>query len=160
MTSAGHDYSVSLDDEQDANSTARLVEFLLNRNLQSDHAPITLAQKISRPVAILNTTSGRSCTVVFGPQGAVVYNQLVGRPAVTIRASLDQILNLSQIRVSASGLSQIRVKLSAVIVVVLRSTPGRRLLRDLRARKMVVNGLLRHPVTALRAMVLLSTVCP
>ena len=150
MTSGGHNYSVSLHDEQGANSTALLVEFLLNRNLQSHHAPITLAQKISRPVAILDTNTGRSCTVVFGPEGAVVYNQLVGQPAVIITASLDQILNLSQIRVKAGGL----------IAVGLRSTPGRRLMRDLRARKMVVKGLLRHPATALRAMVLLSTVCP
>ncbi len=37
---------------------------------------------------------------------------------------------------------------------------GRRLVRDLRTPKMVVNGVFRHPVTALRLLVLLSTASP
>lgn len=143
----GHNYSARLHDAHGANSTALLVEFLLNRNFEFHRSRITVAQKISRPVVNVNTDTFRGCTVVFGSGGAVIYSQLVDQPAVMITASIDQILNLSQIRVKARG----------VIHVGLLSTPGRRFVRDLRTRKMVVNGVFRHPVTALRLLVLLST---
>lgn len=148
MTPVADAYLVTLHDEEIANGVAQLIWSLLNRNLDYYRSRISLACKMSRPIAIVNTATGNACTIVFGREGAVIYNDVVGRPAITVTATVDQILNLSQVRMSGRGL----------FPVGLSSTPGKRLLRDIRTQKVSLKGVLAHPLIGLRTIALLSAI--
>jgi hypothetical protein len=146
MSPSAEVYEITLYDEQHANGVAQLIAALLNRNLDYYRSRVGIAHRMSRPVAIINSSTGNACTIVFGRAGAVVYSDLVGRPAVIVKGTVDQILNLSQIRTKVGGL----------FPVGLLSTPGKRVLREVRTRRLFAKGLLLHPLTALRVIALMS----
>jgi hypothetical protein len=148
MTSVTDGYPVTLYDDAEANGIAHVVGDLLNQNLEQYRSRVTVAHRMSRPVTILSTDTDSACTIVFGRDGAVVYNDVVGRPSVTVKATVDQILNLSQLRMKAGGL----------LPVGFFSTLGGRVLFEILRRKLVVKGLLSHPITALRTIALVSVV--
>jgi hypothetical protein len=148
MASVADGYPVTLDDGEDANGVAQILGTLLSQNLEQFRSRITIAQRLSRPVTILATDIGSACTTVFGRDSAVVYNDVVGRPAVTVKATVDQILNMSKLRMKAGGL----------LPVGFLSPVGRCVLLEIVTRKLVVKGLLLHPVTALRTIALVSVV--
>ncbi|MDA6565735.1 hypothetical protein OSK93_23830, partial [Escherichia coli] len=85
-------YPVTLYDGDDANGVASIVGMLIGQNVENFPSRVKFARKISRPVSIYSTDTDSACTIVFGTDAAIVYNDIVGRPSVTISASLDQIL--------------------------------------------------------------------
>ncbi len=97
-------YPVSLFDGEDANGVANIVGMLLGQNLENFPSRIKFARKIARPVSIISTDTDSACTIVFGTDEAVVYNDVVGKPAVTVIATVDQILDVSQLPMKAGGL--------------------------------------------------------
>ena len=68
-----------------------------------------------------------------------IYNDIVGRPSVIVKATVGQILDTSQLQMKAGGLLPLGF-----------FTPrGLGILRAILTRKMVVKGLLTHTITAL-----------
>ncbi|AWK75958.1 hypothetical protein CBI38_30570 (plasmid) [Rhodococcus oxybenzonivorans] len=143
-------YPVSLFDGEDANGVANIVGMLLGQNLENFPSRIKFARKIARPVSIISTDTDSACTIVFGTDEAVVYNDVVGKPAVTVIATVDQILDVSQLPMKAGGL----------IPVGFFTGRGMTVLGEILKHKLVVKGLLTHTVTALRTIALVSVIEP
>ena len=91
------------DGEEDANGVASIVS-LLEENLKSFPSRTKTARKIPRPVAICSKDTDSACTIGFGSDGAVVSNDVVGSPSVTVIATTAQILDVSQLPMKAGGL--------------------------------------------------------
>ncbi|UZG60293.1 hypothetical protein [Rhodococcus opacus] len=141
-------YAVSMYDGQDANGVASILGMLLGQNLEKYPSRMKVARKISRPVTIYSTDTESACTIVFGSEEAIVYNDIVGRPSVTVIATVDQILDVSQLPMKAGGL----------IPVGFFTKRGMSVVGAILKRKLVVKGLLTHTVTVLRTIALVSVV--
>lgn len=139
-------YAVNLYDGPQANGVASIVAPLLGQNLASHPSRVKIARRMPRPVTFVSTDTDTACTVVFGTDEAVVYNDVVGRPSVTVIATVDQILDISQLPMKAGGL----------IPVGFFTDRGLRVLKSILTRQLVVKGLLTHTVTALRTIALVS----
>ncbi|QHE74016.1 hypothetical protein [Rhodococcus sp. WAY2] len=148
MTTVKKGYAVTLYDGQDVNGVAGIVGMLLGQNLENFPSRVKFARRISRPVAIYSTDTDSACTIIFGSDEAVVYNDIVGKPAVTVMATVDQILDVSQLPMKAGGL----------IPVGFFTGRGLSVLGQILQHKLVVKGLLTHTVTALRTIALVSVV--
>ncbi|MFC9549917.1 hypothetical protein ACFTWF_03615 [Rhodococcus sp. NPDC056960] len=148
MTTVETGYAVTLYDGQDANGVAGIVGMLLGQNLDNFPSRVKFARRISRPVAIYSTDTETACTIIFGSDEAVVYNDIVGKPAVTVMATVDQILDVSQLPMKAGGL----------VPVGFFTGRGMSVLGQILQHKLVVKGLLTHTVTALRTIALVSVV--
>lgn len=141
-------YDVAKHDGDQANGVADIVSTLLGQNLTNFPKRIRIARSISRPVSVYSTDTDTACTAVFGTDNATVYNDINGRPSVTVRASVDQILAVSQLKMKAGGL----------LPVGFFTKRGLGVLGEIATGKLVVKGLLIHPVTALRFIALVSIV--
>jgi hypothetical protein len=148
MAPATHDYPVTLDEGHDANGIAGVISTLLTQNLEAFPARVRLARRLTRPVAIEASDIGSTCTISCGPEAVRVANGVAGRPGVTVSATVEQILDLSQLRMKASGL----------LPVGFLTRRGLRVLAAIATGKLRVRGLIVHPVTALRVIALLSVV--
>ena len=148
MTTVETGYAVTLYDGDDANGVAGIVGMLLGQNLENFPSRVKFARRISRPVAIYSTDTETACTIIFGSDEAVVYNDIVGKPAVTVMATVDQILDVSQLPMKAGGL----------VPVGFFTGRGISVLGQILQHKLVVKGLLTHTVTALRTIALVSVV--
>ena len=148
MTTVEKGYAVTMYDGEDANGVAGIVGMLLEQNLDNFPSRVKFARRISRPVAIYSTDTDTACTIVFGSDEAIVYNDIVGKPAVTVMATVDQILDVSQLPMKAGGL----------VPVGFFTGRGMSVLGQILQHKLVVKGLLTHTVTALRTIALVSVV--
>jgi len=142
------DYAVTLDDGSDANGIAGVVATLLSQNLETFPDRIRLARKLTRPVTISSTDIDSTCTVTCGSRAVTISNDVVGKPSVMVTATVEQILDLSQLKMKASGL----------LPVGFFTRRGGRVLAAIATRNLRVRGLITHPVTALRVIALLSVV--
>lgn len=147
MTSAST-YEVAKHDGDRANGVADIVSTLLGQNFINFPKRIGIARSISRPVGVYSTDTDTACTAVFGVDSATVYNDINGRPSVTVRATVDQILAVSQLKMKGGGL----------LPVGFFTKRGLGVLRDIATGKLVVKGLFVHPLTALRFIALVSIV--
>ncbi len=95
MTSIADGYPVTLYDDAEANGIAHEVGDQLGQNLEQFRSRIKVARRMSRPVAVVGIDAGGTCTVVFGRDGAVVHNDVVGRPSVTVRAADPAVADLA-----------------------------------------------------------------
>lgn len=141
-------YPVSIYDGEDSNGVSDIVGTLLGQNFENFPSRIKFARKIARPVTIYNTDTESACTIVFGTDEAVVYNDVVGNPSVTVIASVDQILDVSQLQMKAGGLYPAGFF----------TKRGFGVLGAILTHKLVVKGLLTHTLTALRTIALVSVV--
>jgi len=134
------------DGEEDANGVASIVGTLLEENLKSFPSRTKTARRIPRPVAICSKDTDSACTISFGSDGAVVSNDVVGSPSVTVIATTAQILDVSQLPMKAGGL----------VPVGFFTKRGISVITAILTRKLVVKGLLTHTVTLLRTIALIS----
>ena len=141
-------YAVVKHEGENANGVADIVSMLLGQNFVSFPKRIRIAQRITRPVCVYSTDTDTACTAVFGADGATVYNELVGKPSVTVKATVDQILDVSQLKMKAGGL----------FPVGFFTKRGMGVLGAIATGRLVVRGLFIHPVTALRFIALVSIV--
>lgn len=149
MTSADTvQYHVSLYDGDNANGVANIVATLLTQNLENFTARVKIARRMARPVTIYSSDTESACTIVFGSDVAVVYNDVVGRPSVTVMATVNQILDLSQLKVIGRGL----------LPVGFFTKRGLSVLAAILTHRLIVKGLLLHTVASLRTIALLSVV--
>ena len=147
-TLAPTSYPVTFYDGPDANGVATIVGTLMSQNFESFPERIALARKMARPVTIVSTDTDTACTIIFDRDGATVFNDVVGRPAVTVIATVDQILDVSQLPMRAGGL----------LPVGFFTHRGVHVLKEIATRRLVVKGLLTHTVSALRTIALVSVV--
>ncbi|MBS4730346.1 hypothetical protein MSM1_19135 [Mycobacterium sp. SM1] len=139
------EYSVRLYDES-PNGVANILATLLQQNLDAFPKRVKLARRMGRPVAVVSTDTGGVATIVFGGSEAVVHNGVVGRPGVTVKATVNQILDVSQLAMKAGGL----------LPVGFFTRRGMGVLGAILVHRLVVKGLLIHAVTALRFIALVS----
>jgi hypothetical protein len=142
------DYPVNLDDGAEANGIAAVVATLLTQNFETFPARITLARKLTRPVSLSSSDIDSTCTISCGQRAVTVFNDVVGQPSVTVTATVDQILDLSQLKMKAFGL----------LPVGFFTKRGLGILAAIAAGNLKVRGLITHPITALRVIALLSVV--
>lgn len=146
MSTQGYRFELSEGDE--ANGLASILAMLLEQNLEKYPDRIAIARRMPRPVAIYSTDTATTATIVFGNDAATVYNGVVGRPSVTVMASVDQITHVSQLKMSGAGL----------LPVGFLTKRGLHVLGEILTHRLVVKGLLTHTATALRFIALVSVV--
>lgn len=127
---------------------AGVVATLLTQNLEAFPARSRIARRLTRPVTISGRDIDGTCTISCASDAVTVSNDVVGSPSVTVRATVDQILDLSQLRMRAMGL----------LPVGFFTGRGLRVLAAIASGNLQVRGLVTHPVTALRVIALLSVV--
>lgn len=142
------DYPVILKDGPDANGIASVVGTLLAQNFEAFPARVQLARKLTRPVTISGSDIDSTCTISCSSHDVTISNDVVGKPSVTVTATVDQILDLSQLKMRAGGL----------LPVGFLTRRGLRILGAIALGNLNVRGLITHPVTALRVIALLSVV--
>lgn len=142
------EYPVNLHDGDEANGIANILATLLGQNFENYPNRIKVARRVSRPCAVYNPDTDSAATIVFGAHGASVHNDIEGQPAVIVNATVDQILNVSQLPMKAGGL----------VPVGFFTKRGMSVLGNILKHSLVVKGLLVHTVTALRLIALLSVV--
>lgn len=145
---ATRDYPVNLNDGPDANGIAGVIATLLTQNFENFPGRIQLARKLTRPVTITGSDIDSTCTISCGSRAVAISNDVVGKPVVTVTATVEQILDLSQLKMKASGL----------LPVGFFTKRGLRTLAAIASGNLRVRGLITHPVTALRVIALLSVV--
>jgi hypothetical protein len=123
-----------------------ILSTLLQQNFENFPSRVKIARRMPRPVAVVSTDTGDIATIVFGSTEAVVYNDVVGRPSVTVRATLAQIIDVSQLQMKAGGL----------LPLGFFTKRGLRVLGDILRHRLVVKGLLTHTITALQFIALVS----
>lgn len=148
MTSTTTTYPVTLYDGDDANGVANIVAVLLQQNLENFPSRVKIARRMPRPVTIYSTDTDTACTVCFGRDEAVVFNDVVGTPNVTVMATVNQILDVSQLEMKAGGL----------LPVGFFTKRGMRVLGNILSHKLVVKGLLSHTLSSLRTIALVSVI--
>jgi hypothetical protein len=141
-----HDYPVTLNEGADANGIAGVIATLLTQNFETFPTRIELARKLTRPITITGSDIASTCTISCGPRDVTISNDVVGKPSVTVTATVEQILDLSQLKMKASGL----------VPVGFFTRRGLRVLAAIASGKLSVRGLITHPITALRVIALLS----
>jgi hypothetical protein len=137
---------VILNDGDDANGAANILATLLQQNLENFPQRVRVARSMQRPVAVYSTDTGEAATIAFNGDDVVVYNGLVGRPSVTVKATVDQIVDVSQLQMKAGGM----------LPVGFLTKRGLSVLSSIVKHDLVVKGLLTHTVTSLRLIALLS----
>ncbi len=142
------DYPVNLSDGPDANGIAGVVATLLTQNFETFPKRIQLARTLTRPVTISGSDIDSTCTIGCGSRAVTISNDVVGKPAVTVSATVEQILDLSQLKMKASGL----------LPTGFFTKRGLRVLAAIASGNLRVRGLITHPITALRVIALLSVV--
>jgi hypothetical protein len=145
---ATRDYPVTLDDGDDANGIAGVIATLLTQNFETFPTRIKLARGLSRLITISGSDIDSTCTISCGPRDVTIFNDVVGKPSVTVTATVEQILDLSQLKMMASGL----------VPVGFFTKRGLHVLVAIGSGRLSVRGLITHPITALRVIALLSVV--
>jgi len=145
-TSDTAQYAVTCHEGDDANGVANILQMLLSQNFVNKPHLIPVARRMKRPVAVISTDTETQATIDFDHDRAVIYNGVVGDPSVSVSATVDQILDVSQLQMKAGGL----------LPVGFFTKRGGKVLADIVTHKLVVKGLLSHTVASLRTIALLS----
>jgi hypothetical protein len=140
------EYPVNIDDGAEANGIAGVVATLLTQNFETFPERVKLARMLTRPVSVSGSDIDSTCTISCGPSAVTVFNDVVGEPTVTVTATVDQILDLSQLKMKAFGL----------LPVGFFTKRGLAILAAIATGNLRVRGLIAHPITALRVIALLS----
>ncbi len=140
-------YDVRCMDGGDANGVANILQMLLTQNFANKPNLVKVARKMKRrPVEIISTDTDAEATLRFNEDGVCIFNGTVGKPKVRVYATVDQILDVSQLKMKGGGL----------LPVGFFTKRGGRVLGQISTHKLVVKGLLSHTVASLRTIALLS----
>ncbi|MBI2692975.1 hypothetical protein [Mycobacterium nebraskense] len=140
-------YKVSCTEGAEANGVANILQMLLAQNFANKPDLVKVARKMKRrPVGIISTDTDAEATLQFTRDGVSIYNGTVGKPKVKVYATVDQILDVSQLKMKGGGL----------LPVGFFTKRGAKVLGQIAIHKLVVKGLLSHTVASLRTIALLS----
>jgi hypothetical protein len=138
------DYQVRVAD--DVNGTGAVLYGLISEKVAMDPRAAHVARAIGRPVTVRNMDDGAEATVVPGRTATRVINGPAVDPVVRVEATVDQLLDLSQLEMRRGGLWPIG----------LFTARGARILLQIATGKLRVHGLFRHPFTVFRFIALVS----
>lgn len=139
---------IVLEEGDQANGVASIVGTLLQQNFENFQGRDRIADRVRRPVAIYNVDTKEGCTLTFGPGETRVANEVIGKPVVEVRATTNQIVDVSQLLMRGGGL----------LPAGFFTRRGLRVLGQIATGRLKVRGLLSHPLTALRLIALVSVV--
>lgn len=140
-------YQVTCKDGDDANGVASILQMLLAQNFASKPGLVKVARKMKRhPVGIISTDTDAEATLQFANDGVSIYNGTIGKPKVRVYATVDQIIDVSQLKMKGGGL----------LPVGFFTKRGAKVLGQIAKHKLVVKGLLSHTFASLRTIALLS----
>jgi len=145
-TAAQQRYTVKVDPE--ANGVSGILGSLLDENFTNFPDRARIARRVRRPVAVYSVDTDESTTAVFDSSDGRVENGVVGKPAVTVKATVEQILAVSELKMAGGG----------IVPVGFFTKRGLHVLGQIARHKLVVKGLVTHPLTALRFIALVSIV--
>lgn len=132
---------------EEPNGVAGILGTLLQQNFESYPTRVAVARRLSgRAVAVRSADTNEVATIIFAGHAAQVCNGLEGRPAVLVKGTVDQIVEVTQLRMRGGGL----------LPVGFLTGRGLKVLREILLHRLVVKGLLVHPVVALRFISLVS----
>jgi hypothetical protein len=131
---------------QEPNGVAGILQMLLGQNFANKPELVKVAQRMKRPIAVISTDTETEATVEFGDDGAIVHNGIQVDPSVAVHATVDQILDVSQLKMKAGGL----------LPVGFFTKRGGKVLGQIATHKLVVKGLLTHTIASLRTIALVS----
>jgi hypothetical protein len=146
MVTSAQRYAVTV--PPDANGVAGILGSLLDENFVNFPDRGRIARRMKRPVAVYSVDTDESTTAAFGPDGASLQNGTAGKPAVTVKATVEQILAVSELKMVGAGL----------VPLGFFTKRGLSVLGQIATHKLVVKGLIRHPLTSLRFIALVSIV--
>jgi len=132
----------------DANGVAGILGSLLGENFTNFENRDRIARRMRKPVAVYSVDTDESTTVTFGDARASLDNGIVGKPTVTVKATVEQILAVSELKMKAGGL----------VPVGFFTKRGLGVLGQIARHRLVVKGLIKHPLTSLRFIALVSIV--
>jgi hypothetical protein len=132
VTAAKRSYAVKVDAE--ANGVTGILGSLLDENFTNFPGRTRIARRVRKPVAVYSVDTDESTTV--------------GKPAVTVKATVEQILAVSELKMAGGGL----------VPLGFFTRRGLGILGQIATHKLVVKGLLKHPLTSLRFIALVSIV--
>lgn len=139
-------YTVEIAPGEEANGVASILCTLLQQNFEKFPERVAVARRMPRPVAVYSADTDTSATIVFRHNRAVISNGLNDKPSVVVKATVNQILDVAQLKVVGKGL----------VPVGFFTRRGGKVLGDIARRKLVVKGLLTHTFTSLRLISLVS----
>jgi hypothetical protein len=132
----------------DANGVAGILGSLLAENFDNFPDRERIARRMRKPVAVYSVDTDESTTATFGEGHASLRNGIVGKPVVTVKATVEQILAVSELKMKAGGL----------VPVGFFTKRGLGVLGQIARHRLVVKGLIKHPLTSLRFIALVSIV--
>lgn len=138
------DYQVQVAD--DVNGTGAVLFALISEKVAKDPRVADVARVIGRPVTVRNMDDGAEATVVPGLITTRIINGSTANPIVCVEATVDQLLDLSQLEMRRGGLWPIG----------LFTGRGLRILLQIASGKLRVRGLFRHPFAVFRFIALVS----
>lgn len=138
------EYQVQVAD--DVNGTGVVLYGLISEKVAKDPRAAHIARRIGRPVIVRNVDDGAEASVVPGSIATTIVNGRAANPVVCVEATVDQLLNLSQLEMRRGGLWPIG----------LFTGRGARILLQIATGKLKVRGLLRHPFRVFRFLALVS----
>jgi hypothetical protein len=133
--------------DTEPNDVANTLAALLDQNVRRFPARRSTARRIPRPVAVHNTDTDTTATMAFEQDRTTVYNDLAGRPSIIVRADTSRLRDVWRLRMAAGGL----------LPIGLATNHGRYVIGQIVTRKIIIKGLLVHPVTALQFISLMSS---
>ena len=139
-------YKVEVVDGDEANGVAGILGSLLQQNFEKFPDRAAIARRMRRPVGVYSKDTDEAATIVFGREGAVIHNGLVDKPSVIVKATVNQILDVAQLKVVGKGL----------VPVGFVTKRGLHVLGEILKRRLVVKGLLTHTFASLRTIALVS----
>jgi len=139
-------YRVTRDDQP--NGVGFILGAVLEENFNNFPERAEIARRVKRPIAVDSVDTDQTTTAEFGARGVQLRNGLQGKPAVTVKATVDQITEVSQLKMIGGGL----------VPVGFFTKRGLKVLGQIARHKLVVKGLIKHPLTSLRFIALVSIV--
>ena len=139
-------YKVEVADGDDANGVASILGSLLQQNFEKFPQRAAIARRMRRPVGVYSKDTDQAATIIFGREGAVIHNGLIEKPSVTVHATVNQILDVAQLKMIGGGL----------VPVGFFTKRGMHVLAEILKHQLVVKGLLTHTIASLRTIALVS----
>jgi len=139
-------YKAEVPDSDEANGIASILGSLIQQNFEKFPERAAIARRMRRPVGVYSKDTDAAATIIFGREGAVVHNGLIGKPSVTVHATVSQILDVAQLKVVGKGL----------VPVGFFTKRGLHVLGEILKHRLVVKGLLTHTFASLRTIALVS----
>jgi len=138
-------YPVVLADGEEANGLAYLVNMLLSQNLSANPEKQKLAAKMNCTIGIDSIDTEQKVTLIFSSEQLVIKNGFTKPRHVTVSATTDHILEVSQLKVTKN-----------LFPVGFLTKRGWQLIKEILTGRFKIKGLIIHPLKIIKFVALIS----